>query len=98
MVERTFIKIIFEYSAKKNKAKGPPENSTLNPETSSDSPSVRSKGERFVSARVDTYHIKEMGAQVNKNQENSCASVTATKLNPPDKTTTHKTINPRLTS
>lgn len=49
------------YSARKNKAKGPPAYSTLKPETNSDSPSVRSKGARFVSARVDTYHIKAIG-------------------------------------
>jgi len=71
IVERTFINMMFEYSARKNKAKGPPENSTLKPDTSSDSPSVRSKGARFVSARVETYHIKQIGAQVNRNQENS---------------------------
>ena len=49
------------YSARKNKAKGPPAYSTLKPETSSDSPSVRSKGARFVSARVEMYHIAASG-------------------------------------
>ena len=52
---------MFEYSARKNKAKGPAEYSTLNPETSSDSPSIRSKGARPVSARVETYHIAARG-------------------------------------
>lgn len=56
-VERVFISRIFAYSARKNRAKGPPAYSTLKPETSSDSPSVRSKGARFVSARVETYHM-----------------------------------------
>lgn len=52
---------IFAYSARKNKAKGPPAYSTLKPETSSDSPSVKSKGARFVSARVEIYHMAAKG-------------------------------------
>lgn len=56
-----FISMMLAYSARKNRAKGPAEYSTLNPETSSDSPSVRSNGARFVSARVDTYHIIARG-------------------------------------
>lgn len=63
IVERSFINMIFAYSAKKNKAKGPPAYSTLYPETNSDSPSVKSKGVRFVSARVDTYHMYDKGRQ-----------------------------------
>lgn len=61
MVERVFISKMFAYSARKNRANGPPAYSTLNPETSSDSPSVRSKGARFVSARVEMYHIAARG-------------------------------------
>jgi len=49
------------YSARKKRAKGPPAYSTLNPETNSDSPSVKSKGARFVSASEDTYHIAAIG-------------------------------------
>ena len=41
------------YSAMKNRANGPAAYSTLKPETNSDSPSVKSKGARFVSARVE---------------------------------------------
>jgi len=52
---------ILAYSARKKRAKGPPAYSTLNPETSSDSPSVRSNGARFVSARVEMYHIAARG-------------------------------------
>ena len=59
--ERVFIRRIFAYSAKKKSAKGPPAYSTLKPETSSDSPSVRSKGARFVSASVEMYHITASG-------------------------------------
>jgi len=43
---------MFIYSAIKIKAKVPPLYSVLNPETNSDSPSEKSKGVRFVSARV----------------------------------------------
>jgi hypothetical protein len=55
------IKIILEYSAKKNKAKAIPEYSTLKPETNSDSPSVKSKGVLFVSARAETANIIAAG-------------------------------------
>jgi len=55
------IKIMCEYSAKKNKAKDIPEYSTLNPETSSDSPSVKSKGVRLVSAKAETPNIIAAG-------------------------------------
>lgn len=61
IVDSVFINKILAYSAKKNRAKGPPAYSTLNPETSSDSPSVRSNGARFVSARVEIYHMAASG-------------------------------------
>lgn len=57
VVVRAFIMIMLAYSARKNRAKGPPAYSTLKPDTSSDSPSVRSKGARLVSARVEMNHI-----------------------------------------
>lgn len=60
-MESVFIRRILAYSARKNRAKGPPAYSTLNPETNSDSPSVRSKGARFVSASVEMYHIAARG-------------------------------------
>lgn len=63
MAVSVFISIMLAYSARKNKANGPAAYSTLNPETSSDSPSVRSNGARFVSASVDTYHIIARGQQ-----------------------------------
>lgn len=61
MVVKVFINMMFVYSAKKNRANGPAAYSTLNPDTSSDSPSVRSKGARFVSASVEVYHIIARG-------------------------------------
>lgn len=63
MAVSVFMNIILAYSARKNSAKGPAAYSTLKPETSSDSPSVKSKGARFVSARVETYHIIARGQQ-----------------------------------
>lgn len=61
VVVRAFIMIMLVYSAMKNRAKGPAAYSTLNPETSSDSPSARSNGARFVSARVEINHIIARG-------------------------------------
>ena len=60
-VVSVFISIMLAYSAKKNMANGPAAYSTLNPETSSDSPSVRSNRARLVSARVEMYHIIARG-------------------------------------
>lgn len=63
IVVNVFISMMLAYSARKKSANGPAAYSTLNPETSSDSPSVRSKGARLVSASVDTYHIMARGQQ-----------------------------------
>lgn len=60
-VVKMFIIIMLAYSARKNIANGPAAYSTLNPETSSDSPSVRSNGARLVSARVEINHIMAKG-------------------------------------
>lgn len=61
MTVRAFIIMMLVYSARKNRAKGPAAYSTLKPDTSSDSPSVRSNGARFVSARVEMNHIIARG-------------------------------------
>lgn len=61
MAVRAFIRMIFMYSAIKNRANGPAAYSTLKPETSSDSPSVRSNGARLVSAKVEINHIIARG-------------------------------------
>lgn len=53
--------IICAYSAKKKLAKVIAEYSTLKPETSSDSLSVRSKGALLVSARAETKNIMAAG-------------------------------------
>lgn len=72
MVDRVFIIRMFVYSAKNNRANGPAENSTLNPETSSDSPSVRSNGDRLVSANVDVNHIIARGHEGRSSHIGSC--------------------------
>ncbi len=65
---KTFIIMMLAYSARKNRANGPAAYSTLKPETNSDSPSVRSNGARFVSARVEINHIMASGHDENSNQ------------------------------
>lgn len=75
MVERAFIRIMFIYSAMKNRANGPAAYSTLNPETSSDSPSVRSNGARFVSAKVEINHIMANGQVGTSNHNGSCVKI-----------------------
>jgi len=97
-VESAFISKILAYSARKNSAKGPPAYSTLKPDTSSDSPSVRSNGARLVSASVDTYHIMVRGQQGIISQVASCEMLKACSVKVPVKITRLNTINPRLTS
>lgn len=67
---KKLINIIWEYSAKKNKAKVIEEYSTLYPDTNSDSPSVKSKGALLVSAKHDTKNIRPAGKRGNINQVN----------------------------
>lgn len=58
---------IIPYSAIKIRAKLHPLYSTLNPDTSSDSPSAKSKGVRFVSAtQVISQIINNKGANMSK--------------------------------
>ena len=58
---KELIKIIEPYSAKKNKAKPILAYSTLNPETSSDSASGKSKGALLVSAKILIKNNKKRG-------------------------------------
>lgn len=58
---RKLIAKIFVYSAMKIRANIPALNSILKPDTSSDSPSARSKGVRLVSARLVINHKMEIG-------------------------------------
>ena len=54
---------IIPYSDKKINVKVPPIYSVLNPDTNSDSPSEKSKGERFVSAKQQNNHNNVIGKQ-----------------------------------
>jgi hypothetical protein len=65
---RALINRILAYSAMKIKANPPLLYSILNPETSSDSPSAKSKGVRLVSARLDANHIAANGGAINASQ------------------------------
>ena len=60
------MKRIERYSDKNKSTKPGPENSTLKPDTSSDSPSAKSKGERLVSASRVTKSTKERGVRQKK--------------------------------
>lgn len=86
------------YSAMKNKAKGPAAYSTLKPETSSDSPSVRSNGARFVSARVEMYHIMAIGQAGISNQMCSCVVISICRENEPFISRTDKRMMAIVTS
>ena len=60
---------ILAYSAMKIRAKRPLLYSTLKPETSSDSPSAKSKGVRLVSAKFVINHTVARGINMRKIQE-----------------------------
>jgi hypothetical protein len=63
------MKRMFAYSAMKINANMPALYSTLNPDTSSDSPSAKSNGVRFVSARFVINHITNNGVIISINHE-----------------------------
>ena len=90
--------MMLAYSARKNRANGPAAYSTLNPETSSDSPSVRSKGARFVSARVEINHIIANGHAGKINQRCSWVMISMDKVNEPFISRTDKRIMASVTS
>jgi len=98
IAESVFINKILAYSAKKKRAKGPPAYSTLNPETSSDSPSVRSKGARLVSARVEVYHIAARGQAGANSQIASCVVLNIERVKPPVNMIADSRIKPNATS
>lgn len=98
IVDRVFISRMLAYSARKNSANGPPAYSTLKPETNSDSPSVRSNGARFVSAKVEIYHIAARGQAGRRSHTASCVVLNICKVKPPVNTMTDRRIRPRLTS
>jgi len=98
VAERVFIRRILAYSARKKRAKGPAAYSTLKPETSSDSPSVRSNGARLVSARVEINHMAARGQDEKMSQAHSCAMLNVRRVKPPVKKIILRRMRPRLTS
>lgn len=78
-----FIMMMLAYSARKNRANGPAAYSTLNPETNSDSPSVRSNGARLVSASVEMNHIIASGQRGKISHMCSCVVVKVDRVNEP---------------
>ena len=96
--ERVFIIKILAYSARKNKANGPPAYSTLNPETSSDSPSVKSKGARLVSASVETNHIRVRGQRGKKSHICCCVVLKVAREKLPVIIIAHRIIRAMATS
>lgn len=90
--------MILAYSAKKNRAKGPAAYSTLNPDTSSDSPSVRSNGARLVSARVEMNHIMARGHAGKINHRCSCVVMSVDRVNDPFISNIDKRIMASVTS
>ena len=95
---RAFIRIILVYSAIKNSAKGPAAYSTLKPETNSDSPSVRSKGARFVSAKVEINHIIAIGHAGIISHICSCVVISIWRVNEPLMRRTERRIMAIVTS
>lgn len=95
---RAFIMIIFMYSAMKNRANEPAAYSMLNPETSSDSPSVRSKGARLVSASVEMNHIMARGHDGSRSHEYSCVVMSDCRLNDPLISRVDRRMMARVTS
>lgn len=98
VADKVFMRRILAYSARKNRAKGPPAYSTLKPETNSDSPSVRSKGARLVSARVEMYHIAARGQAGIISHTASCVIPNACRVKLPVNTIDANKIKPKLTS
>lgn len=98
MAVKMFIMIMLAYSARKKRANGPPAYSTLNPETSSDSPSVRSKGARLVSARVEMNHIMASGHDEKISHVCSCVMIRVDSEKDPLSSSTESKMIARVTS
>lgn len=90
------IKRMLEVSPKKSKAKSPPPNSTLNPETNSDSPSAKSKGARLVSATVLVNHTTIIGT--NRKQTGNLLKAALSQEKETKTKAEKRRINRRLTS
>jgi len=72
--------------------------SVLNPDTSSDSPSAKSNGVRFVSAKHDANHTNDNGNVSHTSQTSRWYNLNKFKSNPPTKNTKDSKIKASLTS
>ena len=77
---RALISKMLVYSAKNSSVNSVAEYSTLNPETNSDSLSVKSNGVRFVSANLLMSNIMKAGKSGIINQQYFCLSVIILRL------------------
>jgi len=89
---------MFAYSAIKMRANPPLPYSMLNPDTSSDSPSAKSNGARFVSAMQETSQTKAIGDSKRPNQISPLKDLISKMLNVSLMNRENKRINARLTS
>lgn len=96
LLKNKLINKILLYSARKNKTKPLALYSVLNPDTSSDSPSAKSKGVRLVSAKAATNHKIEIG--ISRKTEILLNPNSVVSLKEEFKTTNLKKIIARLTS
>src|SRR5215469_1324127 len=93
------MKTTFRYSPIMKRRYGVDEYSTMNPATSSDSASGRSKGGRFVSASAETKNTTNIGNRMVKaNQPCSCARTMAERLSEPANSRTVMITKPMDTS
>jgi len=83
MTDSTHIKTILEYSAKKKKTKITAACSVINPLTSSDSASAKSKGALFVSATDPIKNITNTGNKGKINHIILCVSILIVKFKLP---------------
>ena len=74
---------MFAYSARKNRVNAPAAYSTLKPETSSASPSVRSNGAQFVSASIEINHIIAKGHAGKISYTCSCVMIRVERVKDP---------------
>ena len=98
IAEKSLMIKIFAYSARKIKANPAEPYSMLNPDTSSDSPSAKSKGARLVSATQVTNQIKDTGSIRNLSHIPLWASLISKNLNLPTINKGKRRIRAILTS
>jgi hypothetical protein len=89
---------ILAYSAIKISANPPLLYSILNPDTSSDSPSARSKGVRLVSASLEANHIKAKGGAAIAKLHAAWVTISSFRLNLPTRIKKEIKISAKLTS